>query len=320
MSVPKFHKFFLPLLKQLKDDKEHSISEIKKNLITDLKLSPEDLRKRVPSGAQTLFYNRFYWAKTYLKKAHLIQQISRDLIVITERGKEVLKEELPLIDVSYLKQFSEFRNFQNLDKSKDLKSIKKEPVKKSDDYQPNNTSSEGLDITPLEELEFAYTKLQSKLKQDLLENIMKCSPTFFERLVVELLVNLEYGFSKEESGKAFSTTRDGGVDGVIKQDKLGLDQIYVQAKKWDFNNTVSRPEIQKFAGALQGKKVRKGVFITTSRFSKEAKEYVKNLDIKIILVDGDSLTDYMIQSNTGVLADGRYETKKIDFSYFEDET
>ena len=318
MSVPKFYKFLLPLLNQLKDSKEHSISEIKKKLITDLNLSEEDLRERVPSGVQTLFYNRFSWAKTYLKKTCLIQQISRDLIIITERGKKVLKENPPIINISYLKQFPEFCDFQNPDKSKDLKNIEKETSKTPGNYQSNNTSSEELDITPLEELEFAYSQLQSKLKQDLLENIMKCNSTFFERLVVKLLINLGYGFS-EESGKAFATTKDGGVDGVIKQDKLGLDQIYIQAKKWDFNNTVGRPEIQKFAGALQGEKVRKGVFITTSRFSKEAKEYAKNLGIKIILIDGNSLTTYMIQSNTGVLTDNLYETKKIDFSYFADE-
>ena len=317
MSVPKFHNFFLPFLKQLRDDKEYSISEIRKNLITDLELSSEDLRERVPSGTQTLFYNRFYWAKTYLKKAHLIRQISRDLIVITKRGKKVLEEAPPFIDVSYLKQFSEFRDFQNLGKSEDLKKIKKTP-KTPVNYQSNNTTSEDLDITPLEELEYAYTKLQSKLKQALLENVMKCSSTFFERLVVDLLINIGYGDSAEESGTAFSTTRDGGVDGVIKQDRLGLDQIYIQAKKWDLNSTVGRPEIQKFAGALQGKKVRKGVFITTARFSKEAKEYVKNLETKIILVDGNTLTDYMIQSNTGVLTDSVYTTKKVDFSYFED--
>ena len=311
MSVPKFHEFLLPLLKQLKDDKEHLVSELKKNLITNLKLSPEDLRKRVPSGVQTLFYNRFYWAKTYLKKAGLIRQISRDLIVITERGKKILEQAPPFIDVSYLKQFPEFCDFKN---------TKKEPTKTSSDYQSNNIPLKEPDITPLEELESAYSQLQTKLKQDLLENIMGCSPTFFEKLVVELLIGLGYGSSKEESGKAFATTKDGGVDGVIKQDKLGLEQIYIQAKRWKSNNTVSRPEIQKFAGALQGKRVQKGVFITTSQFSKEAKEYAKNLSIKIILIDGNSLTDYMIQSNTGLLPDTQYETKKIDFSYFEDES
>ena len=309
MPVPKYHEFFLPLLKQLADGKEHSISELKKKLIIDLKLSSEDLKERVPSGTQTVFYNRFQWAKTYFKKACLIDQPSKGSLIITERGKKVLKEELSSIDVSYLKQFPEFREFQNLKKPKN--SIKK-------DFDKEDVGDSQND-TPLEQLESAYKTLQANLKHDLLENIMKCEPFFFEKLVVSLLINLGYGGFKEDAGKAFSTTRDGGIDGVIKEDKLGLDQIYIQAKRWNSDNTVTRPEIQKFAGALQGKRARKGIFITTSRFSRDATEYVKNLDSKIILIDGDSLTDYMIESNTGVLVEDKYEIKKIDSNYFEDE-
>ena len=319
MSVPKFYEFMLPLLKQLEDGKKHLIPEIKENVITDLNLSLEDLREFTRGGNKTKVEDRFSWAKTYLKKACLIEQPERFLIVITERGKKVLEDDPPCIDTRYLKQFPEFCEFQNLNKFKDSKNTRKGLIETSDKRQSNDTPLEEIDLTPLDELEIAYTQLQTKLKQDLLENIMKCSSTFFERLVVKLLINLGYGFSKEESGEVLSPTRDGGVDGVIKQDKLGLEQIYIQAKKWDSNNTVGSPEIQKFAGALQGKKVRKGVFITTSRFSKEAEEFVKNLDTKIILVNGDTLTDYMIQSNTGVLTDTQYKIKKIDFSYFEDE-
>lgn len=229
-------------------------------------------------------------------------------MIITDRGKKVLKENLSLIDVSYLRQFPEFCEFQNLkrEKSTSAKKIDKEDL---DENQSNNT--------PSEQLESIYQTLQSNLKQDLLENIMKCEAFFFERLVVDLLINLGYGGSKKSAGQAFTTTHDGGIDGVIKEDKLGLDKIYIQAKRWD--SGVGRPEIQKFAGALQGKRAKKGVFITTSQFSKDAKEFVNNLDSKIILIDGDSLTDYMIESNTGVLVENKYEIKKIDSNYFEDE-
>ena len=223
-----------------------------------------------------------------------------------EKGKKVLEENPPFINVSYLRRFPGFREFQNLKKSKKI-AVKETP----DDSSSNDT--------PLEQLESAYKTLQTNLKDNLLENIMKCEPFFFEKLVVNLLINLGYGGFKEDAGKAFSTTRDEGIDGVIKEDKLGLDQIYIQAKRWQFDNSVSRPEIQKFAGALQGKRAKKSIFITTSRFSSDAIEYVKNLDSKIILIDGDSLTDYMIESNTGVLVEDKYEIKKIDSNYFEDE-
>ena len=308
MPVPKFHEFFLSLLKQLEDGKEHSISDLRKKISIDFKLSSEDLKERTSSGYQTTFYNRVHWSKIYLKKACLIDQPSRGFVIITNRGKKVLEENLTSISVSYLRQFPEFCKFQNLRKPKN--SIKED----SDDTQDDSQND-----TPLEQLESAYKTLQSNLKHELLENIMKCEPFFFEKLVVNLLINLGYGGFKEDAGKAFSTTRDEGIDGVIKEDKLGLDQIYIQAKRWNPDNTVARPEIQKFAGALQGKRAKKGVFITTSRFSRDATEYVKNLDSKIILIDGDSLTDYMIESNTGVLVEDKYEIKKIDNNYFEDE-
>lgn len=263
MPVPKFSNFFLPLLKYLEDGKEHSISDLKKELVIDLKLSPEDLRERVPSGVQTLFYNRFSWAKTYFKKARLVDEPSKGVLIITDRGKAVLAENLPSIDVSYLRQFPEFREFKNLRKPKNA-------ITKDSDKEDSND-------TPLEQLESAYKTLQSNLKHDLLEKIQECNPFFFEKLVVNLLINLGYGGFKEDAGKAFSTTRDEGIDGVIKEDKLGLDQIYIQAKKWKPDSKVTRTEIQKFVGALEGKRAKKGIFITTSQFSKDAKEYVKNL-------------------------------------------
>lgn len=301
MTVPKYHEFMLPMLKELKEGSSKSMQEIRDSLADYFNLSEEEQKDLLPSGNQSIFDNRVGWARTYLKKAGLVDSPKRSFVVITDRGREVLAENPDEITSNYLKKFDEFLDFQNLSNKKE--------------EEAEEVTSEQ---TPSEQFESAYKKLKSGLKTELLDTIMDCSPFFFERLVVDLLINLGYGGSKKEAGEAFATTGDEGIDGIIKEDKLGLDLIYIQAKRWKKDSCVGRPEIQKFAGALQGKRAKKGIFITTSYYSNEAREFVKALDSKIILIDGDSLAEYMIESNTGVSVESKYELKKIDSDYFSE--
>ncbi|GAG73233.1 unnamed protein product, partial [marine sediment metagenome] len=254
---------------------------------------------------QKMFANRVGWARTYLKKAGLLKYCGVGSFIITEQGLKVLREKPSKIDVKYLKRFPELLEF--------IKPPKKE----------KKIKDKGIEIlleekTPEDLLEIGYEKLQEKLLSDLLEKIKQCSPEFFERLVVELLVGMGYGGSFEDAGKAIGKSGDEGIDGIIKEDKLGLDVIYVQAKKWSAN-PVGSPEIQKFAGALLGKKAKKGVFITTSKFTEGAIAYTRNVENKIILVDGDQLTKYMVENGIGVSETASYSINKIDLDYFTEE-
>lgn len=251
-----------------------------------------------------MFANRVGWARTYLKKAGLLKYCGVGSFIITEQGLKVLQEKPSKINVKYLKRFPEILEF-----------IK--PSKKIDQLKDKQAESILEEKTPEDLLEIGYEKYQEKLLSDLLERIKQCSPEFFERLVVELLVGMGYGGSFEDAGKAIGKIGDEGIDGIIKEDKLGLDVIYLQAKKW--TNPVSRPEIQKFAGALLGKKAKKGVFITTSTFSEGAVEYAKNVENKIILIDGEQLTRYMIENRIGVSETASYSINKIDLDYFTEE-
>jgi restriction system protein len=255
----------------------------------------------LPSGKQATFDNRVGWARTYLKKAGLLESPRRSVFVITDTGREVLAAKPDKINVKYLEQFEPFVEF---------KTAHKKPAKGAEG-NGNDTANE----TPEEVLQSAHESLTRQLSAELLDEIKGCSWQFFERLVVNLLVAMGYGGTVKEAGQALQKAGDEGVDGIIKEDRLGLDIIYVQAKKWE--NVVSRPEIQKFAGALQGKRSRKGVFITTSGFSHEAMQYVASIDSKIILIDGQRLAELMIEHNIGVALVERYEVKRIDSDYFE---
>tara|TARA_R110002049_G_scaffold265924_1_gene442038 strand:- start:4167 stop:5084 length:918 start_codon:yes stop_codon:yes gene_type:complete len=302
MSIPKYHEFMLPVLDELSDGNEKTIADLKSSMVSKFNLSHIDLKELLPSGNQPIFDNRVGWARTYLKKALLIESVKRGVFKITPRGIEVLKEKPNAITSTYLKKFDEFKDFQN--------------INKNEENESDEQYSEDSSATPIELFEKSYKKLRNDLKTEVLEQILGCSPFFFEKLVVDLLINLGYGGSRKEAGEAFATTGDEGIDGVIKEDKLGLDLIYIQAKRWKESSCVGRPEIQKFAGALQGKRARKGIFLTTSYFSSEAKEYVNKIDFKIILIDGDELASLMLESNTGVSVESRYELKKIDIDYF----
>ena len=295
MTIPDFQAIMLPLLEYASDGKEY--------LADVFNLSDEERKELLPSGQQTVFDNRVGWARTHLKKAVLLEYPKRGFFQITERGKDLLIQNPTKINIKFLNQFPEHIEFLNSKKDND----KSEPE-----------IIEISETTPQESIEFGYQKIRKELELELLNRVKSCSPDFFERLVVDLLVKMGYGGSRRDAGRAIGKSGDGGIDGIIKEDKLGLDIVYIQAKRWD-NTVVGRPEIQKFVGALHGQRARKGVFITTSRFSQEAREYVSIIDSKIVLIDGQELAQLMIDNHVGVSTVSIYEIKKIDSDYFTDE-
>ena len=301
MTIPDYQSIMLPLLKLASDKKEHSMREAIDCLASLFKVSESELQELLPSGQQRIFDNRVGWARTYLKKAGLLDSQKRGVFNITDKGLSVLKSNLQKITVSFLRQYPEFVEFQT---------VKKGPKETED-------SEISIQQTPEESLEYGYQKLRQALSQDLLDKIKSCSAVFFEKLVVELLVKMGYGGSRQDAGQAIGKSGDEGIDGIIKEDKLGLDVIYIQAKKWE--GTVGRPEIMKFVGALQGQHARKGIFITTSYFTEDAIQYAKKVDSKIILIDGYELSKLMIDYDIGVARIASYDIKRIDSDYFSEE-
>lgn len=303
MAIPDYQTLMLPVLLSVQDGKEHQVQEIYNQIASSFNLSEDERNQKLPSGVQSTFDNRAGWAKTYLKKAGLVATPSRGKVKITERGLSVLSQNPSRIDQNFLKQFPEFLDFKDF---------------KSDNRVTNEDTIASLesDLTPQETLENSYQDLRNKLAHELLAQVMNSSPEFFERLVVDLLVAMGYGGSRSEAGERVGKSGDDGIDGIIKEDKLGLDIVNIQAKRWQ--NTVGRPEIQAFVGSLAGNRARKGVFITTSRFSKEAIEYVQRIEQKVVLIDGETLTQMMIDHNVGVSEESRYIVKKIDSDYFEE--
>jgi len=299
MPIPDYQEIMLPFLKLCQDGQEHSIREAYQKIPDFFGLSEEQKKEPLPSGQQSIINNRIGWARTYLKKSRLIESPKRGRFRITQRGLDVLKSPPRTIDNNFLMQFPEFAEFKTA-KSREAKQLANEGMQEKN---------------PDELLEYAFEELNRDLAIDLLEALKSCSPSFFEQLVIDLLLAMGYGGSRKDAGQAIGKTGDEGIDGIINEDKLGLDVIYVQAKRWD--TTVSRPEIQKFAGALQGKRARKGIFITASSFSKEAENYASMIDNKIILIDGMKLTKHMIEHNVGVTPVTTYAVKKIDLDYFE---
>jgi restriction system protein len=302
MAIPDYQTCMLPLLKHYADGQEHTNRDSIDALAQEFKLTDEERRMMLPSGVQGLFDNRVNWARTYMKKAALIESPRRGIHKITKRGLDVLKKKPGRIDVTFLGQFQEFKDFRALRHAK---------------QEENETELDLSNKTPEESLEEAYQKLRGDLAADLLQRLKSCSPPFFERLVVEVIVKMGYGGTRQDAGKAIGKAGDGGIDGIIKEDKLGLDAIYIQAKRWD--NTVGRPEIQKFVGALTGQRAKKGLFITTSDFSADAEDYISRIDAKVVLIDGETLAQLMIDHNVGVSTTGTYEIKKVDSDYFSEE-
>lgn len=301
MPIPAFQSIMLPLLKLSSDGEVHYIHDAVNRLAEEFGLSDEEQAKLLPSGQQPVFYNRVGWARTYLKKAGLLEDPKRGYFKITDRGREVLAEDPQRIDMKYLWQFPEYIEFR-------------ETVRDATDEDVQEEDLEGL--TPEEALENSYQRIRKDLSEELLTYVLGSTPGFFEKLVVELLVKMGYGGSQRDAAKAVGQSGDEGIDGIIDEDRLGLDTIYVQAKKWKTSSSVGRPEIQKFVGALHGQRAKKGIFITTTSFSSEARDYVANIDPKVVLIDGSRLTDLMIDYGIGVTTRTQYELKDIDTDYF----
>ena len=304
MAIPDFQSIMLPLLKYLEDKKEHHIREAIETLSQQFGLTPEERKELLPSGQQYVFDNRVAWARTYLKKAGLIETTRRGYLKITERGLQVLQENPKEINVRYLMKFPEFVEFRSLKREKE---------------EPDKEKEAGIVdlLTPEELIENAYQRLRQNLAAELIQRVKECPPSFFEKLVIDLLISMGYGGTRKDAGEAIGRSGDEGIDGIIKEDRLGLDVVYIQAKRWE--NPVTRPEIQKFAGALLGRKAKKGIFITTSGFTKDAREYAEKIESKIVLIDGETLAQLMIDHNIGVSPVASYTLKKIDNDYFAEE-
>jgi restriction system protein len=285
---------------------EISTGEAVDALATSLGLTEDDLKQMLPSGIQPTFVNRVGWAATYMKKAGLLESTRRGYYRITQRGCDLLKKKPPKINVKLLSQFPEFKQFQGL-----------KGTRSGEKAKDSGNTLDFAGTTPSEALEKAYENLMDELAEDLLNKLKQTNPAFFERIVVELLVKMGYGGSRADAGKAIGRSGDGGIDGIIKEDKLGLDVVYIQAKRWD-SNSVGRPDVMQFAGALQLQKANKGIFITTSRFTEEARSYVAQIGNKIVLIDGEQLAQLMIDNDVGVSTVSLYPVKKIDSDYFDE--
>lgn len=292
-----------PLLELHQDGQEHLNRDLIENLAEHFNLTTEERRQMLPSGGARFFDNRVGWAKSHISQAGLLSAPRRAISVITERGREVLRNHPNRIDLRILNEFEDYREFRN---------------RRRTPGEPPEPTEEGANTqTPEESLDNAYLTVRRQTEADLLNQIMANPPDFMERVIVDLVVRMGYGGSRKDAGEALGRSGDEGIDGIIKEDPLGLDIIYLQAKRW--TGPVGRPEIQKFAGALQGQRARKGIFITTSSFSADAVEYVSRIDSKIILIDGPQLTKLMFDHGVGVTTASTYEVKRIDSDYFSDE-
>lgn len=302
MSVPKFFEFFEAFLKAVSDRELHAAKDVRNDIANAMNLTEEDLSEMLPSGTQRTFDNRVAWARTYLDKAGLIETPQRGKYLITDAGLKALSSN-EKIDLAYLEKSEAFRDFHKATAQDTTEEVQNEKNE-----------------TPLEILESAHKQYIGALASQLMDEVMKLTPIEFERLVVKLLLKMGYGSGIEEAGMVTQASNDGGIDGIIKEDQLGFSHIYIQAKQWSVEQTVGKPEIQKFVGALQGQQAQKGLFITTARFSSGATQYAENLlGAKVVLVDGRTLTKLMIKHNVGVSLEQTYEVKKIDSDFFAEE-
>ena len=304
MTVPDFQTWFMPLLQQVADGDAHKLATLYEELADQMNLSEQDRREKLPSGKQLTYRNRIGWARTYLKKAGLIESPSRGLCRITDRGRSLLEDPPAKLNVGFLKQYPEFIDFHTY-------TGPAEPSSHGGDIEENESST-----TPEENLEKSYSALKEDLAQDLLDRVKAAPPIFFESLVVELLLRMGYGGSREDAGRTIGGSGDGGVDGIINEDRLGLDVVYIQAKRWEAS--VGRPVVQAFAGSLEGVRARKGVLITTSTFTADARHYVTQIEKRIVLVDGQQLSHLMFEHNLGVSSVASYDVKQIDSDFFEE--
>ena len=305
MTIPDFQTTMQPLLTVVKDGQVHQFRDVIEKVKDHFQLTDEELQQKIPSGKQTLIKNRVSWARTYLTKAGLLESPARGMTQITQRGLDALAQTAQPVRTKYLGQFPEFLAFHSAKSPSTNKAI-------------HHSDDNGSQSTPEEKLEEANAELNKALTDELLDTIKSASPDFFEQLVVDLMLSMGYGGSRKEAGQATQYTADGGIDGIIKEDILGLDMIYLQAKRYS-ESTVGRPEIQKFAGALDMQRAKKGVFISTSRFSNDAREFVGMIEKRIILIDGSELASLMVEHDLGVSTKQVYDIKQIDSDYFNED-
>lgn len=302
MSVPDFQSWFLPLLNAVSDGITHRMSDLYDFLADQQGLSAEDRAELLPSGKQFTYRNRIAWARTYLQKAGLLEAPGKGTVRITEVGRQVLASPPPKLNVAFLKRYPSFFEFHTGPPASGLGAPSKPPVIENDE-------------TPQETLERLHKGLSTQLEAELLDQIKAAPPEFFERLVVDLLLLMGYGGSREDAGRTVGKSGDGGIDGIINEDPLGLDTVCIQAKRWD--GTVGRPVVQAFAGSLEGYRAKKGVLITTSAFSADAVAYARQIEKRIVLIDGVRLAKLMVLHNLGVSTVATYEVKRVDSDYFE---
>lgn len=308
MAIPKFFEFFNPFLEVLSDGDLHTAKDVRTKLAVMMEMSDEDLSQMLPSGRVTTFASRVMWARTYMNKAGLIQTPSKGKYIITDEGRKALASGKK-IDIKYLYQYPAFQEFHKV-------TTKKTGADTADDAPEEEEEQK----SPVEILDAAFQQVNDTLASELMDEVMKLSPGEFEKLVVKLLLNMGYGDGIDDAGRVTQLTNDGGIDGIIKEDQLGFSNIYIQAKQWAPDQSVSKPEIQKFVGALSGQQAQKGLFITTARFSSGAVQYADNLlGTKVVLVDGERLTKLMIKHNVGVSIEHVYEVKKVDSDFFAEE-
>ena len=304
MAIPDFQTIMFPFLELSSDEKVHNFAEAVGALAKEFKLTDKEIDTLLPSGQQR-FANRVGWAKTHLKKAGLIDYPQRGHFQITQRGMDVLKETPKVIDMKFLMRFPEFQEFRKINHGNESKIKSKEEVGDLVDQLP-----------PEESIEVAYQEIRAGLADDLLDYVLKCSPAFFERLVVELLVSMGYGGTQENAARAVGKSGDDGIDGIIDEDKLGLDSIYIQAKRYQKDAKIGVHFIRDFIGALQGAKANKGVFLTTAGFTQEATNFVSKVHSRVVLIDGNRLANLMIDYGIGVSTRINYELKQLDTDFF----
>ena len=301
IGIPDFQSIFLPLLKACADGKEHTKQELLPLLAKQFGLTEAELSIKLASGKQGMFDNRVGWAKSYLKQAGLLEIMRRGVFRITARGLQVLDENPQPLNIRYLKRATEFL------------AARGKPKDESKFVELAAVNPE----TPDELIAGGYRQLREALAIELLDRIMHVTPSRFEELVVELLLKMGYGGTQEDAGRVVGKSGDGGIDGIINEDRLGLDVIYIQAKRWETD--VGRPEIQKFVGALAGNKANKGVFITSSGFSKGATDYASQVNHRVVLIDGPMLAELMMDHDLGVSTKDVYTVKRLDTDYFEED-
>lgn len=309
MTIPNYQQAMIPVFRVLAENSPLNRRKIAEAVADLYDLSAVERQQMLPSGNTTIILSRVGWALSYMKHAKLVERPKRGMYQITERGKKALGERPEGIDLEYLEQFPEFREFYSKYRAANSKRKPSEEAAPLPSAAPSEES-------PEEALETAYERLREALEADLLEAIKAASPSFFEQLVVDLLVRMGYGGSRPEAARAVGKSGDGGIDGIIDEDRLGLDVIYIQAKRWE--GTVGRPEIQKFAGALQGQRARKGIFIITSSFSREAEAYAERIENRIVLIDGTRLARLMFDYDVGVSGRSTFTVKELDSDYFDE--